>query len=131
MQNYWLSEFEEKTRQPDMEDSPDPQDDMPEDDEDSEEPEGNDVKGNLNKRQQALYDYYEKTVEEFGMFRLDSKANGAHYAPAEENPFKEKGLICANCVFFIGGGGCEIVAGRIEPEAICKLWIIPEELINE
>jgi hypothetical protein len=125
MQNYWLSEFEEKTRQPDMEDSPDPEDEM------SEEPEGNDVKGNLNKRQQALYDYYEKTVEEFGMFRLDSKANGAHYALAEENPFKEKGLICANCVFFIGGGGCEIVAGKIQAEAICKLWIIPEELINE
>jgi hypothetical protein len=40
-------------------------------------------------------------------------------------------LICANCVYFIGGGACEIVAEKIEPEAICKLWIIPEELINE
>jgi dsRNA-specific ribonuclease len=45
-------------------------------------------------------------------------------------PFKEEGLMCSNCVFYIGGGACEIVKGKIEPEAICKLWIIPQELIK-
>ena len=124
MQNYWLSEFEEKTG-PDM---VDPEDDT--DNADSEDPGANDVKGNLTNRQQTMYENYENTVEEFGMFKQDSKADGAHYAPADSNPFKEEGLMCANCVFYIGGGACEIVKGIIEPEAICKLWIIPQELIK-
>jgi hypothetical protein len=112
MQNYWLSEYS-KNEEPE------------------EEPEGHDVKGNLSDRQQMMYENYESVVEEFGMFKPDSKADGAHYAPASANPFKEEGLICANCVFYIGGGACEIVKGTIESEAICKLWIIPEELIKK
>jgi hypothetical protein len=117
MNNYWLSEYSKNEE---------PEDESPEDEE-----EGNDVKGNLTDRQKMMYEQYEDTVEKYGMFDHSSKANGAHYAPAALNPFKEKGLICANCVYFIGGGACEIVSGKIEPEAICKLWIIPEELINE
>ena len=85
----------------------------------------------LNDRQEAQYEYYEDLVVEFGKFSQDSGENGAHYAPAAENPFKESGLICANCVFYEGGGGCEIVLGQIEPNAICKLWIIPENLLNK
>jgi len=127
MQNYWLSEFTHpENDEPDME-TPSGS----EDDDEEEEPEGYDVKGNLTPRQKAMYDYYEEVVDKFGLFDQTSKSNGAHYAPAEANPFKEKGLVCSNCVYFIGGGACEIVAGRIEAEAICKLWIIPEDLIKE
>ncbi len=68
--------------------------------------------------------------EEYGIFDQSSKANGAHYAPAAKNPFIGEGMVCGNCVFFIGGGKCEIVSGNIEPNAICKLWIIPEQLIK-
>ena len=54
-------------------------------------------------------------------------ANGAHYAPAADNPFKADGLICDNCIFYNEiGQQCMIVQGNIEPEAVCKLWIIPE-----
>lgn len=120
MRNYWLSEYNSPEEETPDEEKP----------EDQEEPEGHDVKGNLTGRQQLMYEHYEHVVEEFGMFKGDSKADGAHYAPSSANPFKEEGLVCANCVFFIGGGACEIVAGKIEPEAICKLWIIPEELIK-
>jgi hypothetical protein len=38
---------------------------------------------------------------------------------------------CANCVFFRGGRKCEIVEGDIAPEALCKFWIIPENLLPE
>lgn len=86
-------------------------------------------KSKLNNRQQMMYDHYEMCVESHGKFDQTSGANGAHYAPANKNPFIEEGLICSNCVFFKGGQGCEIVAGTIEPNAICKLWIIPEDLI--
>lgn len=117
MPNYWLSEFNNKNLNESK------------DQDSKEEPEGYDVKGNLSPRQQKMYEYHEELVEEFGLFDQTSKADGAHYAPADSNPFKAKGLVCSNCVYFIGGGACEIVSGRIEPDAICKLWIIPEDLI--
>ena len=84
----------------------------------------------LNPRQFTMYDLFETMAEEFGMWDQSNGPDGAHYAPAENNPFKEEGLICANCVFYEGGKKCEIVAGNIQPEAICKLWIIREELLN-
>lgn len=125
MSNYWLSEYNNKNILNTVSEEDD------KDQDDTEEPEGYDVKGNLSARQQKIYEYYEEVVEEFGMFNQTSRANGAHYAPASANPFKEKGLVCSNCVYFIGGGACEIVSGRIESDAICKLWIIPEDLIKE
>ncbi len=87
--------------------------------------------------QDAMYEMYELIAEGLGKWDSSAGAHGAHYASAEDNPFIEKGLICSNCVFYEGGGGCEIVVGpaenggRVEPNAICKLWIIPEDLIKE
>ena len=72
-----------------------------------------------------------KVAAEFGMFDQSSMSNGAHYAPAKVNPFKASGLMCKNCVFFNEAGQCQIVAGKIEPEAICKMWVIPESKITE
>jgi len=85
----------------------------------------------LNDRQREMAENNAQTAVEFGMFDQSSKANGAHYAPAKVNPFKAAGLMCQNCVFFNENGQCQIVAGTIEPEAICKLWVIPESLIKE
>ena len=82
----------------------------------------------LNPRQFTMYDLFETMAEEFGMWDQGSGANGAHYM--EENLFASEGMKCSNCVFFEGGKKCEIVSGNIEPEAICKLWIIREELLN-
>jgi hypothetical protein len=110
MKNYWLSEY----NSPDDEEVPE------------EEPEEK-----LNDRQKMMYEQYEECVEMHGKFDQTALGNGAHYAPAAKNPFIKEGLICSNCVFFKGGQGCEIVAGKIEPNAICKLWIIPDDLIQE
>jgi hypothetical protein len=119
MNNYWLSEY----HSPDDEEMP--EEEMPEDSTDPDDPEEK-----LNPRQRMMYDHYEHLVEMFGKFDQTSKANGAHYAPAKANPFIKQGMICSNCVFFMGGQGCGIVAGKIEPNAVCKLWIIPEDLIK-
>lgn len=86
---------------------------------------------NLKPRQQMQYELSESIVEKYGKWDQTSGANGAHYAPADKNPFKNQGMICANCIFYEGGRGCELVSGTIEPEAICKLWIIDESLITE
>jgi hypothetical protein len=87
----------------------------------------------LNDRQQDQAEAYFEIVLEYGMFDQSSKSNGAHYAPAAKNPFKATGLMCGNCVFFNDNTGaqCMIVEGTIEPEAVCKMWIIPEEKIIE
>lgn len=141
MSNYWLSGLghqlnmvksiheskyssSEQSPEDDMEDpEEDPEDNGEEDPEEGPE-------ADLNDRQKMLYEHYEHVVEQFGKFDQTAKANGAHYAPAALNPFKEEGMICGNCVYFIGGGYCEIVSGKIESNAICKLWIIPENLIK-
>lgn len=84
---------------------------------------------NLTPRQFTMYDLYESIAEEFGKWNQGSGADGAHYM--EENPFAAEGIKCSNCALFVGGQRCEIVEGKINPEAICKLWIIDETLLSE
>lgn len=81
----------------------------------------------LNPRQQAQAEATAELALEFGMFDQSTGANGAHYAPADKNPFVAEGLACSNCIFFDEiTSRCQVVAGEIEPDAVCKLWIIPE-----
>lgn len=87
------------------------------------------VTGDMLARQQQLYDAVEGIAEELGQFDQTSGGNGAHYMA--DNPFAAQGIKCANCAFFDGARACEAVAGDIDPEAVCKLWIIPEALISE
>lgn len=97
----------------------------------SENPEMYDPEEFLNPRQKVLYATIENVVSEFGAFDGSDGADGAHYMDADNNPFAEKGLNCANCVFFAGGGGCEILNIEVEPMGVCKFWIIPEKLVVE
>jgi hypothetical protein len=86
------------------------------------------VEMRLNETQKMLYETLEAVVERVGSFDQGSGANGAHYM--EKNPFVKEGMVCANCVFYEGGQGCEIVTGLIDPMALCKFWIIPEDLLD-
>ena len=84
----------------------------------------------LNDRQKEQATDLAELAVEFGKFDQTTGADGAHYAPGQANPFKGEGLMCQNCVFFDElANGCQIVSGSIEPEAICKLWIIPESTL--
>lgn len=86
------------------------------------------VEMGLNPRQFAMYEFYEKIAEEFGMFTQGIGANGAHYVA--ESPFASEGMVCSNCVLFEGGRKCEAVEGDIAPNGICKLWVIREDLLQ-
>lgn len=86
------------------------------------------VEMGLNPRQFAMYEFYEKLAEEFGMFDQGIGANGAHYVA--ESPFASEGMVCSNCVLFEGGRKCEAVEGDIAPNGICKLWVIREDLLQ-
>jgi len=93
----------------------------------SENPEMYDPEDALNDRQAILYATLENIVAEFGAFNEGIGADGAHYMSPENNPFSDKGMNCANCVFFEGGGGCEILNIEVQPMGVCKFWIIPEK----
>lgn len=88
-----------------------------------------DESATISERQIALYENYEAIVEMYGVFDKGIGANGAHYGPGDVNPFKAEGIMCGACVFYMEGK-CEIVEGDIDPEGVCKLWIIPESALN-
>jgi predicted ABC-type ATPase len=85
----------------------------------------------LNARQQVLYNQIEDVVARYGAFNTGIGADGAHYMSPENNPFAEYGMKCSNCVFFEGGGGCEILNVEVQPEGACKFWIVPEKLLSD
>lgn len=77
----------------------------------------------LTPRQKELVDGYVEVEELFGAFDQGIGPDGAHYVAA--SPFAQEGLLCQNCVFYRGPRGCGIVSGDIDPNGICKLWVIP------
>jgi HK97 family phage prohead protease len=87
---------------------------------------GDEYESMLSPANLALAESYEGIAEEFGAF----SQNDAHYMT--ETPFAKDGVKCGNCVFFEGEEGrCYIVQGEIAADAVCKLWIIPEERMSE
>ena len=82
----------------------------------------------LNERQQCQAEGLAELALEFGKFDQTSDANGAHYAA--DNPFVAEGLKCGNCIFYDELNGCQIVSGVIAPDAVCKLWIIPQATLD-
>lgn len=85
----------------------------------------------LSARQAKLYEAFEEIADEFGPFDRSTGAAGSHYTPAENNPFVAEGLICSNCALYAGPRGCDIINGDIDPNAVCKFWIIPENLLPQ
>lgn len=83
-------------------------------------------------RQADLYAVLEHVEDMHGPFDKGTGPNGVHYVDAASNPFVEEGIACRNCAFFQGGGGCELLADteRVEPDAACKFWLVPGDLIS-
>jgi hypothetical protein len=88
----------------------------------------------LNDRQKDLYLKIITNLQTYGYFDRGVGANGIHYVGASQNPFKEQGIDCENCVFYYLEGDaprCELIEGPIEAEGICKFWIISDEDIKK
>ena len=95
---------------------------------DTDERNGEESEYPLSPRQQAQYEVLEQVVEVFGLYDQGIGAEGAHYVA--ESPFADEGMVCSSCVFYEGPRACEVVSGDIDPAGICKLWIIPEQLLG-
>ena len=87
-----------------------------------------DVLSLLTPRQREMVDELEGIEETFGMFDQTAGPDGSHYSAV--SPFASEGLFCQNCVFYRGPRGCGLVAGDIDPNGICKLWVIPGSLVK-
>jgi hypothetical protein len=85
---------------------------------------------NLSPRQLEQANAFWEISEEQGKWGQGARAEGAHYFDGADNPFIEDGMICENCVFWLPGGQCQIVRGSIDEEGLCKLWIIPDQLLE-
>ena len=84
----------------------------------------------LNAVQLELAESYLEIAKEYGEFAPGSGGNGAHYFPAEKNPFGADGIKCGNCVFFTGNDCIIVDADPVSEGDLCKLWIIPEDLLS-
>lgn len=84
--------------------------------------------GSLSAANYALYEALEGIVEENGQWP-QAGADGAHYM--EKSPFADAGMRCQSCVFWNPEGTCDIVAGAIAEDGLCKLWVIPEEKLAQ
>jgi hypothetical protein len=86
----------------------------------------------LSDRQKEMAEHTAETALQFGMFKQDSGADGAHYFDGSKNPFKSEGVMCKNCIFYNEDAAqCIVVEGSIDPEGLCKLWVIPEDELSE
>jgi hypothetical protein len=65
---------------------------------------------------------------EYGPFQQTSDADGCDYKDASQNK-NNGGKCCAECVFF-RGAGCAIVYGQVEPQGICRFYIISEDSLE-
>jgi hypothetical protein len=82
--------------------------------------------GPFSERQSAVFWFQIGLTQALGKYDQSSGPDGAHYFNSAQNPFTEEGLACGNCAFFEGTNTCEIVDGNIDPQGLCKNWIIPE-----
>ena len=80
-------------------------------------------------RQRAQSTAYRLIARTVGQWEKDAGNEGAHYM--DKHPFKDEGIVCANCVFYRGPRACELVKGDIDPTGICKLWVIPEGYLKQ
>lgn len=80
----------------------------------------------LSPRQEAVVLALGGIVETAGKFSMGISESGAQYCV--ESPYEDAGIMCAHCVFY-QGGACQIVEGPIDPEGMCKYWVIPEQTL--
>jgi len=88
------------------------------------------MQSQLSSRQFDQASQYLNIVDDFGQWNQGPRSEGAHYFGSEDNPFIDEGMVCGNCIFWEQSGQCQIVTGRIDMQGLCKLWIIPNELLE-
>lgn len=69
-------------------------------------------------------------ADKYGKFDEDGTGIWAGYTPAEENKDAAIGVKCANCVLYMGGESCRIIAQAVEPEGSCRFAVLPDGVVK-
>ena len=83
----------------------------------------------LDPSEKSFHDALAAVVEEHGKFSNETPVYAGYEGPIENENIL-KGIICGNCSFYQGNGGCQIVSGVVEYNGYCRLAAIPSELVN-
>jgi hypothetical protein len=86
--------------------------------------------GPVEGRQTAFMHSLLRINSSLGQWDQSFGADGAHYIFESDNPFKDMGIACHNCIFFREPASCEIVRGIIQHDGVCSLRVIPEGVID-
>jgi hypothetical protein len=80
--------------------------------------------------EQDLADALLEVVAKHGKFNEDQIGVWAGYTPAAENKVAKIGVICANCVFYLGGDQCQIISLPVEPMGKCRFAVLPDGVVS-
>ncbi len=83
----------------------------------------------LSTPEKAFHDALVGVTEKHGKFSNESGVYVGYKSPAE-NEDASKGVKCGNCSFFVEGGQCMIVKGKVEKEGKCRLAAIPDGYVE-
>jgi hypothetical protein len=86
--------------------------------------------GILLAEERALAESLINITEKYGRFDQDGDGVWAGYVPADKNRKADIGVVCANCVFYLGGTECRILALPVEPAGRCRFAVIPEGVVR-
>ena len=70
-------------------------------------------------------------VDKHGKFNEDQIGVWAGYTPAAENEVASIGVMCANCIFYLGGDQCQIISLPVEPMGKCRFAVLPEGTVSD
>jgi len=85
----------------------------------------------LEPQERELAEYLIANTQKYGKFDQDGDGVWAGYKPAAENPKKDIGVKCANCVLWEGGSSCKIIALPVEPGGKCRFAVIPNGIVKK
>lgn len=69
-------------------------------------------------------------ADTYGKFDENGSGIWAGYESPEENDESKIGVKCENCVLYMGGNECAIIALPVAPEGKCRFAVIPDGVVN-
>lgn len=81
--------------------------------------------------EKAFHDALCGVVQQYGPFDRGDSGVWVGYRDSQNNMDASIGVKCANCSFYKQDGGCELLSFKVEPNAICRLAAIPDELVTK
>lgn len=70
-------------------------------------------------------------TQKYGKFNEDYSGVWAGYDEPSSNTVARIGVKCENCVLYLGGDQCRIIAASVAPEGKCRFAVIPDGVVSK